>query len=432
MRSAGGTRPLPERIRPRTLDEIVGQRTWLGPEGRLTAELARGQLHAMVFWGPPGCGKTTLARLLADAIGAHFVALSAVLDGVKRLREVVEEARVPTLGSSTTVVFVDEIHRWNKAQQDALLPHVEAGTLILLGATTENPSLELNRALRSRLRIVRLEPLEPADVRILLDRAFTHEDGLNRPDVTVVEDVLDAMARAAGGDARRALLDLERLVTGAPDDATLGLEDAAQILARRDLGHDARGDDHFDVVSALIKSLRGSHPDAALYWLARMLEGGETVRFIARRLVIFASEDVGNADPRALQVAVNAAQAVELVGMPEGRIILAQAVTWLACAPKSNAAYKGIGLALEDVRRHGALPVPLHLRNAPTQEMEDEGYGKGYRYPHDHPYGVVAQQYLPDLLQGARYYEPTTFGEEKLVKDRLAFWRRKLAERDEG
>ncbi|MCB9662701.1 MAG: replication-associated recombination protein A [Alphaproteobacteria bacterium] len=424
--------PLPDRLRPQHLGELVGQERWLGPEGILRRELATGSLSSLVLWGPPGCGKTTLARLLAAEVGARFVPLSAVLDGVKRLREVVDEAETEAAGGllpAPTVVFVDEIHRWNRAQQDALLPHVERGTVVLVGATTENPSFELVAALRSRLRIVRLEPLSREAVRTLLDRALTHPDGVARPDVTVTEEVLEALATVAAGDARRALLDLERVVRVAPPDATLGLDEARATLQRADLRHDRDGDDHHDVVSALIKSLRGSDPDAALYWLARMIEGGESVRYIARRLVVFAAEDVGNADPRALAVAVDAFHAAELLGLPEARIPLAQAATWLACAPKSNAAYKGIDAALELVRRTGAAPVPLHLRNAPTALAEAEGFGRGYRYPHDHPYGVVRQRHLPEGLGPQAFYRPTPYGDEKTIRERLAFWAQKLATR---
>ena len=422
--------PLPDRVRPRTLEEVIGQDKWLGPEGSLRRTIDAGRIHAMVLWGPPGCGKTTLARLVADAVGARFVPLSAVLDGVKRLRDVVAEAgEVRSFEGKETVVFVDEIHRWNKAQQDALLPHVEDGTVVLVGATTENPSFELNAALRSRLSIVRLEPLNPEAVLTLLHRAMAHPEGIHRPDAVIEEGVLERLAEACGGDGRRALLDLERLFETLPPGQPLTLAFAKQTLQREDIRHDRSGDDHFDVVSALIKSMRGSDPDAALYWLARMLSGGETVRFIARRLIIFASEDVGNADPRALSVAVDAARGVELVGMPEARILLAQAVTWLACAPKSNAAYLGIGRAMEDVARHGALSVPLPLRNAPTEAMKQEGFGGGYLYPHDFPYGIVRQAYRPDAVAPRRYYEPKPFGDEKTIQQRLAWWQSKLDER---
>jgi len=380
----------------------------------------------MVLWGPPGCGKTTIARALAAQSAHHFVQISAVLDGVRRLREIVDKASVQLSAFPGTLLFVDEIHRWNKAQQDALLPHVEAGTLVLIGATTENPSFELNAALRSRLQIIRLEPLSPQLIRGLLDRAIGCDEGLNRPDLVFQPEVLDLVANHAGGDARRALTDLERLAAAHPEAGTVDIQHLRDTLQRADIRHDRSGEDHHNVLSALIKSLRGSAPDAAVYWLARLLHAGEDPKAIARRLLVFASEDVGNADPRGLTVATAAAEAIRWTGMPEARIILSQAVTWLACCPKSNAAYNAIDRALDDVRRCGAEPVPMHLRNAATPHLKAEGYEDGYRYPHDEPYGVVRQQYLPDRLVGAKYYTPTTYGAEKTITERLAFWRSKL------
>ncbi len=422
------TAPLADRMRPRELSEVTGQERWLGEDAPLRHALDQGKLGSMVLWGPPGCGKTTLARVLAGAGSYRFVQLSAVLSGVKDLRQVVEVAKSTPLDPRPTLLFVDEIHRWNKAQQDALLPHIEDGTILLVGATTENPSFSLNPALRSRLLLVRLEPLAPEQVRSLLDRALSDPRGFGGVHPPVDDDVLQAIARASAGDVRRALTDLERCLAATPDDQTLDLERATAALQRTDVRHDRDGEDHYNVASALIKSLRGSDPDAGLYWLARLIAGGEDPRFIARRLIIFASEDVGNADPRALQVAIAAADAVDRVGMPEGRIPLAQATTFLAAAPKSNAAYLGINAAIEDAKRDGALPVPLHLRNASTGHMKEEGYGAGYLYPHDHPFGVVRQSYLPERLQGRRYYEPKPWGEERTIKERLAFWRRKLDE----
>jgi putative ATPase len=424
------TQPLADRMRPRDLNEIVGQHRWLGPDAPLRHALDQGRLGSMVLWGPPGCGKTTLARVLAGAGKYRFVQLSAVLSGVKDLRQVVDAARDTPLDPRPTLLFVDEIHRWNKAQQDALLPHIEDGTILLVGATTENPSFSLNPALRSRLLLVRLEPLEPEQVQQLLQRALTDPRGYAGQHPPIDDEVLELVARASAGDVRRALTDLERIVAATPEGAHIDPARAEATLQRTDVRHDRDGEDHYNVASALIKSLRGSDPDAALYWLARLIAGGEDPRFIARRLVIFASEDVGNADPRALQVAVAAADAVDRIGMPEGRIPLAQAATFLASAPKSNAAYLGINAALADVKRDGALPVPLHLRNAPTKEMTDEGYGVGYAYPHDHPFGVVRQSYLPERMRGTRYYEPKPWGEERTIGERLAFWQRKLDERD--
>jgi len=418
--------PLADRMRPRTLDEVVGQDRWIGAEGPLRAAAEEGRLRSLVLWGPPGCGKTTIARALAHDTDLLFVQISAVLDGVPALRGVLERAAVARrMENRGTLLFIDEIHRWNKAQQDALLPNVESGDLVLVGATTENPSFQLNAALRSRLQVVRLDPLEPEHVEGLLQRTLANERGLAGRGLEVDDEAIRALARASAGDARRALDDLERCADSLGPEDRLTVEHVRNVLQRVDIRHDRAGEDHYNVVSALIKSLRGSDPDASLYWLARMIAAGEDPMFIARRLVIFAAEDIGNADPRALQVAVAAAHAVQLVGLPEGRIPLAQATTWLACSPKSNASYKGIDQALAEVKESGALPVPLHLRNAVTTDMKADGYGDGYLYPHDHPWRVVDQQYLPDALSGARFYHPVDHAEEKVIADRLAWWRSK-------
>ncbi len=425
--------PLADRMRPRSLDEVLGQDHLAGPAG-LLRQLGAGPLPSLIFQGPPGTGKTTLARLFAAGTGARFDQLSAVLSGVADLRKAVERAQLARTGleQRATVLFVDEIHRWNKAQQDALLPHVEAGTLTLLGATTENPGFYVIPALRSRCRVVRLEPLDPAAVQRLLERALSDRDrGLGALGVSLEPAALEALAQAADGDARRALSLLEDVARRVEPGSTVDLEQLARLVEAAELRHDRDGDAHYDVLSAFIKSMRGSDPDAAVYWLARLLAGGEPPEAIARRVVILASEDVGNADPRALQVAVAAADAVRLCGMPEARIPLAQAVTYCATAPKSNAAYKAIDAALARVKATGSLPVPFHLRNAPTQLAKEAGHGAGYRYPHDHPHHVVAQQYRPREVAEDVYYRPAPHGTEKTIAERLAWWSQQLAGREE-
>jgi putative ATPase len=424
--------PLADRMRPRSLDEVLGQEHLAGPGG-LLRQLGEGPLPSLIFQGPPGTGKTTLARLFAGGTGARFVQLSAVLSGVADLREAVKEAKRARDGLErrSTVLFVDEIHRWNKAQQDALLPHVEAGTVTLLGATTENPGFYIIPALRSRCRIARLEPLGSDAVRALLERALEDRDrGLGARDIRLEEPALVALAQAADGDARRALSLLEDVARRVEPGSAVDLEALAALVEEAQLRHDRDGDAHYDVLSAFIKSMRGSDVDAAVYWLARLLEGGEPPEAVARRVVIFAAEDVGNADPRALQLAVAAAQAVALTGMPEARIPLAQAVTYCSTAPKSNAAYKAIDAALARVKSTGSLPVPPHLRNAPTQLAKQAGHGRGYRYPHDHPHHIVAQQYRPEEVSRDVYYLPAPHGTEKTIAERLAWWSKLLAERD--
>jgi len=409
--------PLAERMRPRTLDDFVGQEHLTGPGRLLRRAVELDQVPSLVFWGPPGTGKTTLARIVAQASGAHFEAVSAVLSGVKELREAVAAAAERwKLHRQRSILFVDEIHRFNKNQQDALLPHVEKGTITLLGATTENPSFEVNAALLSRMRVVTLRGLEEEELRLVLRRAIASPRGLGGA-VEVDEDALAWLANVAGGDARRALTALE--VAARHGGSRVDRQSAEEAMQQKTLLYDRAGDEHHAVVSAFIKSMRGSDPDAAVYWLARMVEAGEDPRFIVRRMVIFASEDVGNADPRALLVATAALQALELVGLPEGVLPLSQAVTYLAMAPKSNASYRAWGLAREAVQQHGPLPVPLHLRNAPTALMKSLGHGAGYQYPHDFEGNVVAEQYLPEALRGARYYRPSRQGDEAAHADRL-------------
>jgi len=415
--------PLAERMRPRSLAEFIGQTHLLGPGRLLRQMIEGGTLHSLILWGPPGSGKTTLAYLLARATDAYFVAFSAVLSGVKELRQIIEEAREQqTYHNRSTVLFVDEIHRFNKAQQDAFLPHVEKGTLVLLGATTENPSFEVISPLLSRARVVVLEPLREEEILILLRRALEDEErGLGSRQVICEDTALDFIARQAQGDARAGLNILEAAASlaeqkGIPHIDLSLAEEAAQHKA---LLYDKAGEEHYNVISAFIKSLRGSDPDAAVYWLMRMIEAGEDPLFIARRMVIFAAEDIGNADPQALQVAVAAKEAVHFVGLPEGRIPLAQAATYLATAPKSNASYQAMLKALEEVKDKGPLPVPLHLRNAPTPLMKGMGYGSGYQYPHDYEGAVTDQPYLPDELQDRRYYFPSDRGYEKTIKERM-------------
>ena len=404
-------------MRPRTLDELVGQEHLVGERGALSRMIDGGHLASMILWGPPGSGKTTLARVLAQSIDAPFVTLSAVMSGVADVRGAIATARAWIgQGGGSTVLFIDEIHRFNKSQQDALLPQVEDGTITLIGATTENPYYEVNSALLSRLRVFRLEPISDADLGILVERALADERGLGGR-VILAPDALAHLVDISGGDARAALNVLE---SAAALSDSPSVEDIATAAQQRVLSYDRAGDGHFDTVSAFIKSLRGNDPDAALYWLAAMVAAGEDPRFIARRLIISASEDVGNADPHALQVAVAAAQALDWVGLPEAQYALAQATAYIAAAPKSNRAGSAYWAAMDDVLSHGSLPVPAHLRSATARERRDFGHGRGYVYPHDYLGADVAQQYLPDRLVGRSYYEPSDHGYEKVIGERLA------------
>jgi putative ATPase len=418
---AKGT-PLAERLRPRTLDEVVGQRHLIG-EGKLLRRLIESdQVSSVILWGPPGTGKTTLARVIASSTRSNFAAFSAVLQGVKEVRELLAQAKQEkAYHGRTTLLFVDEIHRFNKAQQDAFLPSVEKGEIILIGATTENPSFEVNSALLSRSRVFVLHPLDPPEIEVLLRRALEDPRGLGGLQLEAEDDALAFLAEQAHGDARVALNTLE-VAAATVVGKRITLETMQEALQQKALLYDKGAEEHYNTISAFIKSMRGSDPDGALYYLARMIEAGEDPLFIVRRLVIFASEDVGNADPRALQVAIAVQQAVHFIGMPEGRINLGQAVTYLATAPKSNAAYLGINEALAEVRKSGALPIPLHIRNAPTALMKDLGYGQGYRYAHDDRDGFTPQEYLPERLRGRRFYRPSERGYEKMISERMRYW----------
>jgi putative ATPase len=428
--------PLADRIRPRTIDEILGQEDVLGPGRPLRRAIEADALRSLILWGPPGSGKTTLAHVIRRLTRAHFESMSAVLSGVKELREILKEAEARRRREERrTIVFIDEIHRFNKAQQDALLSHVESGDIVLIGATTENPSFEVNAALLSRSRVVVLKPLSSEDLGTVLTRALEDgERGLASLEPALDSDALAFLARASDGDARTALNVLEMAVTTAPPDPAgrrrVDLPAMQQAFARKALLYDRAGEEHFNIISALHKSIRNSDADAGLYWLARMIEAGEDPLYVARRLVRFASEDVGLADPQALVLAMAAQQAVHFIGLPEGALALAELVVYLAAAPKSNAVYVAYGEAARDALTSRAEPVPLWIRNAPTGLMKDLGYGKGYRYAHDEAAGVAEMECLPDSLAGKRYYAATTRGREAEIGARLEAAR--LIRRREG
>jgi putative ATPase len=422
--------PLADRMRPRTLDELVGQESVVGPGTLLRQAIERDRLSSLILWGPPGSGKTTLARVIAGVTQAQFVQMSAVMAGVADLRREVKEAK-DRLGmhGARTILFIDEIHRFNRAQQDAILPHVEDGTVTLIGATTENPSFEVNSPLLSRSRVIVLKSLSDEAIAEVIERALNdRERGLGEESLQVDPEALELLVNLANGDARFALNTLELASVGA-ENSVIHRDQILEATSQRAGSYDRAGDAHFDTISALHKSIRGSDPDASLYWLARMLERGDDPLYVARRLVRAASEDVGLADPQALVVTMAAQQAVHFLGMPEGALALAEAAVYLATAPKSNSIYTAYGKARDEVAATRNDPIPLHLRNAPTQLMRDLGYGERYRYAHDFEDAIVEQQHLPDNLAGRTYYEPVERGFEREIRSRLAYWRKVLAKR---
>lgn len=434
QQSARGSRPLAHRMRPKNMDEFVGQTHVVGKGTSIYHAIEQDRIFSMILWGPPGCGKTTLAKILAGETRCHFVHFSAVLSGVKDIRAVIEDAKnQQKLFRKRTVLFVDEIHRFNKAQQDAFLHHVESGLITLIGATTENPSFEVISPLMSRCRLITLKALSSDDIAVIIENAIKDtERGLGNMNLIMEKDALSHLIRFADGDARSALNGLETVAylviseidaskTESPLQITLRVLENA--LGKKTLLYDKSGEEHFNLISAFHKSLRGSDPDAAVYWLGRMLTAGEDPFYIVRRMVRFASEDIGNADPNALGVALNAMEAFKFLGHPEGELALAQAAIYFATAPKSNSIYKTYGKIIEAVDSHGALPVPLHIRNAPTGLMRKLGYGKDYKYAHDYKDAHIPQDYLPEKLQGRLFYAPTERGYEKTIKQRLDGWR---------
>ena len=426
--------PLASRMRPTTLDEVVGQKHIIGKDKLLYRAIKADKLGSVIFYGPPGTGKTTLAKVIANTTSARFEQINATVAGKKDMEEIVKNAK-DSIGmyGQKTILFVDEIHRFNKSQQDYLLPFVEDGTITLIGATTENPYFEVNNALLSRSRIFELKPLEKQDIRELVMRAvYDTEKGMGTYGADITDEAADFLADVANGDARAALnaVELGILTTDKSDDGKIHItiDVAAECIQKRVVRYDHDGDNHYDTISAFIKSMRGSDPDAAVYYLARMLYAGEDVKFIARRIMICASEDVGNADPNALAVAVSAAQAVERIGMPESQIILSQAAAYVATAPKSNAAYMGIAKAMKTVADTRTMPVPAHLQDRHYKGAEKLGHGLGYKYAHDYPNHYVTQQYLPDGMEGMRFYEPSENGYEKKIREHMEFIKREAGE----
>ena len=423
--------PLAERMRPKTIAEYVGQPHLLAEGSLLRRSIEEDKLFSMIFWGPPGSGKTTLARILANETKSYFVSFSAVLAGVKEIRAVIDEAgELWESKKKKTILFVDEIHRFNKAQQDAFLPHVESGLITLIGATTENPSFEVIAPLLSRTRVLLLKPFSEEDLITIVEHALKNEDkGLGKFSIKVDPDVIRYIVSLADGDARSALNNLEAItaiVQSLPvEKRIITVKFAEEALLKKALLYDKDGEEHYNLISAFHTSLRGSDPDAALYWLGRMLAAGEDPLYIARRMIRFASEDIGNADPQALTIAIAAQQAFHFIGLPEGELALAQAAAYLATAQKSNSLYIGYGRVKEIINKTGYLPVPLHIRNAPTKLMKELDYGKDYKYAHDYNDAYVPQEYLPDKLLGQKFYQPKAIGHEKTIKERMDIWRQK-------
>ena len=423
--------PLADRMRPKDLDEFLGQEHILKKGSVLRRAIEKGEVQSLILWGPPGTGKTTLAFIIAKKANAHFVPFSAVVSGIKEIKQIMIQAKKQKeLYNRKTILFVDEVHRFNKAQQDAFLPYVEKGDIIFIGATTENPSFEVISPLLSRSKVYTLNPLNEDQIKIILNRAIKDkEKGLGNLDLRFQPKVLDFIAQMANGDARIALSTLEfAALTTTPDKTkkrVITLKIAQEAMQKKALVYDKAGEEHYNIISALHKSLRGSDPDAALYWLGRMLTGGEDPLYIARRLIRCAVEDIGNADPQALQVAVAAKEAYHFLGPPEGELALAQAVVYLATAPKSNSIYAAFNQVQKEIQKTQALPVPLHIRNPVTKLMKDLDYGKNYKYPHDFPGHFVDENYLPENLKGRKYYHPTDFGFEKEIKKRLLWWEKK-------
>lgn len=439
-RDEGGRaiRPLADRMRPRALADFVGQEELVGPDSLLRRMIENDELRSIVLWGPPGSGKTTLAGIVAELTEAEFLSLSAVTSGLPDIKRVIAQARdLNRRVGKRVILFIDEIHRFNRIQQDALLPHVEAGVVTLIGATTENPSFSVISPLLSRCRVFTLDALSPDALRSILSRALEDcERGYGAARIEIDGPVLELIADMSDGDARRALNLLEMVVASAPmiegGEYRVGIDQVKEIAQRKQLVYDATGEQHYNLISAFHKSLRGSDVQAAVYWMARMLAGGEDPLFILRRMIVFAAEDIGNADPRALQIAVAAREAFQALGQPEGEIPLTQAVAYLATAPKSNASYRALKASKDEVRRSGSLPVPMTIRNAPTRLMKDLGYGAGYKYDHDYADHFAPQRYLPDEIAHAAFYEPGEFGFEKDIARRMAWWEERRREAEKG